>query len=278
MGIRPNFLVIGAMKAGTTSLYRLLCRHPQIGMSREKEPAFFCADEIFARGWAWYESLFTDAYGKTAVGEASTSYTKRYVYPRAAERIGEHLPDARLIYVVRHPLERIESQWMHGVHQGWHSSSFRRALEEPGLLDPSRYWSQISAYRKFFPDERILVLLFDEFKHRPAEFMSQVFRFLGVDPDAPLGELGKAENASTSMESERPILSRLRCLPRFTQAMGLLPLAWRNEVKQRWFTRRMLLRPVWRAMDRQKVLAAIGDDIREFLQFYGKPIDHWNLS
>ncbi|HEV3005784.1 MAG TPA: sulfotransferase, partial [Pirellulales bacterium] len=266
MGIRPNFLVIGAMKAGTTSLYELLRRHPQVGMCSEKEPAFFCVDERFARGWTWYESLFAGAEGKTAVGEASTSYTKRLVYPHAAERIGEHLADARLIYVVRHPLERIESQWMHGVHQHWHSANFVRALDEAELLDPSRYWSQISAYRRHFADERILVSFFDDLTVRPAEFMRRVFGFLGVDPAAPIGGLGNAENVTAAMESERPALSQMRRMPLFAPAMRVFPLAWRDEVKRRWFTRRGFRRPRWREADRRKVLAAIGDDVREFLR------------
>jgi hypothetical protein len=278
MGIRPNFLVIGAMKAGTTSLYELLRRHPDVGMSSEKEPAFFCVDEIFARGWTWYESLFAGAEDKAAVGEASTSYTKRLVYPRAAQRIGELLADARLIYVVRHPLERIESQWMHGVHQHWHSANFARALDEAALLDPSRYWSQISEYRRFFPDNRILVSFFDDLRDQPDEFMKQVFGFLGVDPSASIGPIGNAQNVTAAMESERPTLPRLRRLPLFARTVRLFPLAWRDQVKHHWFTRRGLKRPHWHRADRRKVLATIGDDVREFLRFYGKPPDYWELD
>jgi hypothetical protein len=278
MGIHPTFLVIGAMKCGTTSLYDLLAEHPEIGMSAIKEPAFFCSEDFYARGWPWYESLFAHADGRKAIGEASTSYTKKYSYPGAAERIARRLPDVRLIYVVRHPLERIESQWMHGVHAGWHPASFSRALEDPALVDPSRYWSQIEAYRQFFPDERILVLFFDDFKVDPRAFMARVYAFLGVDASFRPRGVAEPRNVSAAIESERPLLNVMRQAPLVRRLASVAPARWRDGIKRRIFTRRITQRPEWPAAQRRKVLWEIADDVRTFLKFYGRPTDFWDLG
>jgi hypothetical protein len=276
--VRPNFLVIGAMKCGTTSLYDLLAQHPEIGMSCVKEPAFFCDDNVFAKGWSWYESCFAQAAGRKAVGEASTSYTKKYSYPHAAGRIARYLPHARLIYVVRHPLERIESQWLHGVHCRWHPANFGQALDNPSLIDPSRDWSQVSAYRDYFPDDRILVLFFDDFKANPSGFLSRCFDFLGVEPSFVPHGLDQARNVSASLTSERPLLGALRRIPFSRAVSDMLPVPWRNAIKQRLFTRRSVRRPEWPADLRRKVIWEIGDDVRTFLKSYGRPSDFWELS
>jgi hypothetical protein len=278
MGIRPTFLVIGAMKCGTTSLYDLLAGHPQIGMSTVKEPAFFCCDELFNQGWWWYESHFAHAAGCLAVGEASTSYTKKYTYPRAAERIAKHLPEARLIYIVRDPLERIESQWIHGAHTGWHAAKFAAALDDPGLIDPSRYWRQISAYRDFFPDERILVLFFDDFKADPLRAFAQCCEFLSVDqsrmPNSPM----LPRNVSSALESETAVLAALRCLPLFHRLVRSLSADCKNRLKQQYFTRRIEHRPIWPPDKRRRAIREIADDVHSFLTFYGRPADFWRLE
>lgn len=276
--MRPTFLLIGAMKCGTTSLYHLLRQHPQVGMSSEKEPAFFCVDEIYRRGWGWYESLFQQAAGKRAVGEASTSYSKRFQFPPTAKRIFRDLPGAKLIYVVRHPFERIESQWMHSVHMGWSPNDFERALLDPRLIDPSRYWAQVNAYRDYFPDEQIKVLFFEDFKHRPDHFLSELFAFLGVDSDLPLASATAHRNVSRRMESERPVLNGIRRLPFFKAVNDRFPERWRGALRRTLFTRRNVSRPRWDADSWQRVAWEIGDDVRNFLRFYGRPAEAWALD
>ena len=109
MSARPNFLIIGAGKSGTTSLWSLLGQHPEIFVSRIKEPSFFSNDEQYTRGWMWYESLFRGARGENAIGEASNSYSATGIHPDTVRRIVESLPGVRLIYLVRNPFERMES-------------------------------------------------------------------------------------------------------------------------------------------------------------------------
>ena len=107
--MRPNFLLIGSQKCGTSTWWEILRRHPQIFMSAAKELDFFSHDYIYDRGWAWYETLFSGADGKLAIGEGSTAYTRKARFPETSCRIARHLPDAKLIYIVRNPIARIES-------------------------------------------------------------------------------------------------------------------------------------------------------------------------
>lgn len=157
--MKQNFLLIGAMKCASTRMFDLLGRHPQVFVSSPKEPEFLCKDEVFARGWSWFESMFADADGKIAIGEGSTSYTKQMLFPRTAERIAAHLPDAKLLYIVRHPLDRILSHWLHLFADVRAMPPLAVALETwPDIVDTSLYWRQINAYRRYYPDDQIMVL------------------------------------------------------------------------------------------------------------------------
>ena len=189
----PNFLVIGAAKSATSRLCVLLGRHPDVFLCEPKEPHFFARDEVFANGMNWYEGLFEGAAGKKAVGEGSTTYTKLPLHPQSAERIARHLPDARLIYIVRHPIDRIESDYIEALKGGYAvGADFNKALREfPHFVESSCYWKQISAYRRLFPDERILVLFFEDFNADPASVLRRCFVFLGVDPSVNLGPLNE---------------------------------------------------------------------------------------
>src|SRR5258706_1394558 len=137
--MRPNFLLVGAMKCATTTWWQILRCHPQIFMPADKEPGFFSWDDKYSRGWNWYEALFSDAEGKLAIGEASTFYTKQMLFPEASHRIARHLPDAKLIYVVRNPIVRIESHWRHLLSRGL-NLSLEELLRKPDIVDISCYW------------------------------------------------------------------------------------------------------------------------------------------
>src|SRR6056297_2788047 len=114
------------MKGGTTSLYRYLGEHREVGISSEKEINFFRTEEEFQKGQEWYKKLF--ANDKKIVGEASPDYTKRHLYPGVAERINSLLPNVKLIYILRDPLERIISHYVHNYAQGRESKDLNEIL------------------------------------------------------------------------------------------------------------------------------------------------------
>jgi hypothetical protein len=187
----PTFLVIGAMKAGTTSLYHYLRSHRQIFMPRVKELDFFAEAGNWNRGLDWYRRQFADADGALARGEASTLYTKYPHHQGVPERIAAVLPEARLIYVVRNPIERMRSHYQHRVKIGAEADPPEVALfSHPTYLDCSRYGMQLERYLDHFPREQILVVTSEALRSDRQATVQQVYRFLGVDADVVPDVLG----------------------------------------------------------------------------------------
>ena len=182
-GREPTFIVIGAMKAGTTSLFHYLIDHPQVHMSPLKEVDFFVEELNWRRGFDWYTRQFEGAGGDAlAIGEASTIYTKYPTYRGVPERIKEHLPDVRLIYVVRDPIERLRSHYQHRTLVGNERLPLAEALAtDPTYVDMSRYGMQLERYLDHFPPEQICVITSEALKANRGETVQQVYRFIGVD-------------------------------------------------------------------------------------------------
>jgi hypothetical protein len=196
----PDFLILGAQKAGTTALYSYLRRHPEITGPAFKEVSFF--DRHYARGERWYRAHFP-IRRSGIVGEASPSYL---FHPLAPERIAGMLPDVRLIAILRNPVDRAFSHYQHEVAFGRERLSFENALVhenermdgelERMLADPAyfsyawwnytylargRYAEQLERWFAAFPRERLLVLFSDELADDTAGTYRRVLGFLGVD-------------------------------------------------------------------------------------------------
>jgi Sulfotransferase domain len=208
----PNFLVIGAMKAGTTSLYHYLKVHPQVFMPPTKELDFFVEELNWGRGLDWYEQQFERApHDKVALGEASTSYTMHPHYRGVPERISENLPEARLIYVVRSPIERIRSHYQHDVITGDEGKPIDEAvLENPAYIDCSRYAYQIEQYGEYFSSDQLLIITSEMLDRARPEAMCRVFEFLGVDPEFIPPNLGRDFYRSDDRISYPPVVAFLR--------------------------------------------------------------------
>ena len=273
--MRPNFLVIGAMKSATTTLWEGLRSHPQIFMPSRKEAWFFSRDDIFAEGWGWYEALFSEANAELAIGEASTCYTKQKTYPKAAPRIAEHLPEAKLIYIVRHPLERIESHWRHFLLRS-HTVTFDDLVRTSDAIDVSCYWRQISAYRDHFSDDRILVVFFDDLIKDPGEVFERCFRFLGVDPSLTSVDPELAMHVSNTRRVDGQLIRLARKLPGFKSAKRAMPRI--SKTIGNTLRSPMPDHPAWSAELRRQVVDQIRDDTALFLRHYGKPADWWQLD
>ncbi|MEM8504597.1 MAG: sulfotransferase domain-containing protein [Cyanobacteria bacterium P01_D01_bin.1] len=156
----PNFLIIGAPKAGSTSLWNELRQHPNVFLTSIKEPNFFCVNSANYQDWSWYTSLFRDGVGKSAIGEASVAYSLVERNPTTPALIAQHLPHIRLIYIVRHPLQRIESAWLHHIcMRNSIPSDFSQAVREfRPLIEGTLYSRNLGEYRRYFADEQILGL------------------------------------------------------------------------------------------------------------------------
>jgi hypothetical protein len=177
----PSFLLIGAMKAGTTTLYRYLREHPDVFMATPKEPNFF--NDHWHRGVGWYERLFAAVPATRARGEASVRYTSYPNAPECPSRIASVIPDVRLLYVVRDPIARIRSHYLHEVAALREHRPVERALREnPSYLDLSRYATQLERYLDHFPREQLLVVRAEDLFRDPSQVLPTVYGFVGVDP------------------------------------------------------------------------------------------------
>lgn len=178
----PTFIIIGAMKSGTTSLHNYLGEHPDVFMSQIKELDYFCGQRTWAKGLDWYTAQFPlDA---PARGESSPGYTKYPGVSGAPERMAELVPGARLIYIMRDPVARIVSHYIDSVSFGREQRSLDEAMEDltdNHYLACSRYHMQLSRYDGHYPRERILLLTTEQLRDRRAETIAEAFRFIGVD-------------------------------------------------------------------------------------------------
>lgn len=180
----PDFMVIGATKAGTTSLHFYLSLHPEIFMSKPKEPRFFAdAPEPLGRwhrGLDWYRGLFVSA--KRLCGETSPTYAAAPAIPGVPGRIASLLPAAKFVYLVRSPYERLVSHYLMLRRAGRTELSLSDAIERfPYVLDSSCYGTQLAGYLEYFPAERILVVESEALKAERGLTMRKIFTFLGAD-------------------------------------------------------------------------------------------------
>src|SRR4051812_12488351 len=151
------------MKSATTTLHDQLARQDGIFMSKPKEPCFFSDDDRWARGPEWYASLFEPAAPGDLRGESSTHYTKLPTHPRTIERMQAGLGgDIRFVYVMRHPIDRLVSQYVHEWSHGIVECPIGEALDRhPELIAYSRYAMQLEPYFEAFGRDRVLPVFFD---------------------------------------------------------------------------------------------------------------------
>ncbi|MBE9125773.1 MULTISPECIES: sulfotransferase family protein [unclassified Coleofasciculus] len=236
MNNAPDFLIIGAMKCATSTLHEQLALQPGIFMTELKEPNFFSNDEEYAKGIEWYLSHFKSASPDDLCGESSTHYTKLPTYPHTIERIQKHLPDVKLIYVMRHPIDRLVSQYIHEWTQGVISVDINQAISKhPELLEYSRYTIQLKPYFETFGQDRVLPVFFERLLKHPQEELEQVCRFIGYK-DKPVWD---TELDAKNVSSERMRKNTLRDF--FVEAPILkdfrrmfIPKSWRTQIRSLW--------------------------------------------
>ena len=177
----PDFFIIGAMKAGTTTLYRYLQQYEDVGMSRIKETDFFVAEKNFDLGDTWYKSQFD--LNRPLLGEASPNYTKHDVFPGVPARIARAAPNARFIFLARDPVDRFVSQyrhsWLHG-HMRAQPQGLLTSDTGRHMIECSRYGVQIAQYLTQFDRAQFLFLDFDVLCTRPQDTLNQVAGFLDL--------------------------------------------------------------------------------------------------
>ena len=212
----PNLIIIGGLKCGTTSIHHYLGLHPQIQMSKPKELNFFVDELNWDLGLDWYASRFDDRF--EVRGESSPHYTNLPRFEGVAERIREHCPDARLIYMVRDPIKRILSHWVHGKGAGYETGEIDEVLSRPdtAYIHRSMYWMQLQPYLAKFDRGQIEVIAQEELQGEREETMRKAFAFAGVDPDFTSEQFDREWEKSSAKEGDRyQLMERLIKLPGF---------------------------------------------------------------
>lgn len=287
----PNFFVIGAQKGGTTSLYHYLDQHPEVFMSRVKEPGFFMfardlpPDPVhpeLVRTWADYEALFADLAGEKAVGEASTTYL---THPDAPANIHAAVPDARLVAVLRNPVDRAFSAYSMRTANGREDRTFTAAIDDDlagriradgwRYVDTGRYGEQLTRYLAVFPAEQLQVHLYEDLARDTLRVVRQVFVFLGVDPDF----VPDVTRSNVSQYATRsPGLDRaLRSVPGRSMVRKLVPTATWERVR-RSYQRRNSRPPEFPPELRARIVDVYRDDIATTAQLIGRDLSGWTAT
>ncbi len=298
-GRLPNFLIIGAAKAGTTSLYYYLKEHPQIYMSPVKEPNFFTFDgdgngsNVQEETWERvrkaavtdfddYLSLFAGANGEIAIGEASTYYLH---WDTATARIHHHLPDAKLICLLRDPAERAHSAFMMhkrenqerfpciidalqdknvGVRDSWH-----------GYIEPGFYHAHLSRFLQFFRREQVRAYLYDDFNSDSLQIVRDIYRFLEVD-DGVVPNTSARYNVS-GIPKNRFLHSLMRPYASWQRVESRLPGRLRSKIltKATALKSKNLTRSGLMPEERQILIDLYREDILRLQELIERDLGRW---
>ncbi|HEX6688730.1 MAG TPA: sulfotransferase [Solirubrobacterales bacterium] len=284
----PTFFIIGAAKAGTTSLHFYLDQHPEIQMSAEKEPNFFSgpANGIpYPLGrvdsLAAYERLFDARF--EVRGEASVGYANSPRRQGVPERIKELVPDARFVYVVRDPVARTVSHYQHRVAAEGERRSLVEALDDLSdpysvYLCPSLYARQLELYLSVFPAERILVIDQADLLADREATLREVFSFLSVEESFDSVQFGDELYKGEERRVHPPAYSRLLA-PIQSSPLRHLPRGLRRSLRRS--VERVLWRPVPRSeLDdelRARLEQLFGEEVERLRALTGKPFPSWSI-
>lgn len=177
--MHPNFLYIGAEKAGSSWIYEILREHPQVFVPAAKDIQFF--DKNYHKGIDWYYSLFEPGIGKRAIGEVSHDY---FLSAETAQLIQKHLPEVRLICCLREPIDRTRSSFLFYKTTILDKQvNFEEFAFSENILRLSDYYYNLRPFYQYFPPKNILILFFDDLQRDPSRFAQIIFQFLQVDPN-----------------------------------------------------------------------------------------------
>jgi hypothetical protein len=274
----PNLVIIGAPKAGTTALHRYLSEHPDMFMSEQKELQYFQRDDWRER-LPWYEAQFpVDAPVR---GEASPIYTLYPFCTGVAERMHSLIPDAKLIYLVRDPVERFVAHFVEHTALRIVTRPFEDVASDPDprnqVLAASRYASQLEQYLERFDAEQILVLDQQDLRVRRRETMRQIFTFLDVDPEfwSPTFEVEHNKRKNVSLNRLGRWLYIHNALQPIQRAGGGLPEPVRRAARRAIGP--SVPTPTLTDEMRAVVATSLRNDIERFRSITGQPFESWSI-
>lgn len=273
-------IVIGAMKAGTTTLFERLGTHPRVTPSQPKEPGFFCRDDRWAKGGDWYRERWPEDLDGRVRLEASTGYTMRPRFPATFRRMRSYLDErglrARFVYSLRDPLERIRSHLTHWLAGGQETKLFhaRRGSMDGHVLGISMYARQLGAFLEHFDRSEIHIVRFERLADDTAATLREVASTLGLDPEG-LDEGEDVHNPSAGKYRKSPAWAALETagLDRFTDALPEPVLARLRDVLGSPIESKIELNQA----QRRSYLRALAADLERLRDVHGVDVRGWQL-
>lgn len=272
----PSFAIIGAMKSATSTLYEQLLRQPGIFLPELKEPNFFSDDEQYSLGIEWYSGLFKEARPTDILGEASTHYTKLPTYPQTIARMRNYLDKPRLIYVMRDPVDRLISQYIHQWSQGEIRCGLEKALtRHPELIAYSCYAHQLLPFIETYGKASILPVFFDRIIVDPQGELERVCKFIGYARRAKWDDAVSRRNVSAERLRKFPLYSVIVEHPIATKVrQAFVPKALRTRIRQ-FFS--MVERPTLTGTARKELERRFDEDLIILGGWLGTSLDCRNF-
>jgi hypothetical protein len=278
----PTLIIVGGLKCGTTSIHHYLGLHPEIQMSKPKELNFFVEEMNWDLGLDWYASRFDDRF--RVRGESSPHYTNLPRFAGVPERIREHCPDARLLYMVRDPIKRILSHWVHATGAGYETREMVPTLSMPDTqyMNRSKYWMQLQPYLELFDREQIEVIAQEELQSEREATMRKAFAFAGVDESFTSEQFDREwEKSSGKQDDKYQLMEKLIKLPgfrSFDRNFDRLP------ERMRWMVEKLVHNPDKPAAAKPKlpddlfetIRGRFGEDVAALQQFAGREFAGWH--
>lgn len=307
----PNFFVVGAAKSGTTSLYEYLKLHPEVYMAPIKETHHFSTDidssrfranygrslnkdlskflegdmregifHAFVKDWNEYVLLFKNVMNEKAIGEVTNSYLFSEV---AAKNIKEKFPGAKIIMMLRNPVDRAFSHYLMDLRIGYETEDFMSALKKDIARDPKgwgisnmyleigQYSNQVKRFMQIFPKEQLRIYLFDDFIKNPEATMKDMFRFLGVTENTEI-DFGKKYNPSFIPKNK--FISKLNTQKRIKDWLkGVLPKSVKSKFKKTLYTDKNL--PKIKPEERKFLQDIFREDVTRLSELIHRDLSLW---
>lgn len=275
----PNLVIIGAQKCGTSGLHYYLGLHPEVSMSNPKELNFFIAERNWGRGVEWYSRHFDP--NARCRGEASPNYTAFPQHMGVPQRMAEVVPDAKLVYLVRDPLQRIAAHYVHNYAKRREKGDLRATLLHPNTsyVPRSRYFTQLQRFLEVYDAERVMVIDNDDLRDERASTLRRLFEFIGVDPTFEHPRFEQVRHSTSRKKRATKLGMRVQRLSR--TRLG------RKVPRRAWLAADLALplsKPITRP-DGSALAEALGEEVVEVLRedadrlrsFTGRDFRSWSV-
>lgn len=276
----PNCIVIGAMKAGSSALHDYMNMHPQISMSDPKETTYFVEELNWSKGIEWYTSLWPEPFAIR--GETSHQYTAYPYYKGVPSRIHETVPSAKLIYIVRDPIQRLISHYVHNWKKHAERRPFEACLNELNVetnhyTQLSSYFYQLTQYLELFDAQQITLVCNEYLKKDPATTMRRVFQFLGVD-DTFFDERFMEPMNTTVTRTRKSLIGHYGDYFRRNTVLQHIPIPNVVKIVYKISTRsRITQKPTLRYEDEQRLREFFAEDVRKLRGWSEQTFEDWSL-